>query len=165
MLAPVLAQKGDYPITDRSDWKERIYFGGGFGLSAGSGSTIISLSPLVGYMINSKLSAGVGVTYQYQKFSNTNFSTNLYGGSLFLRYNLIYHVFAYASYEFINYDTNPFIDGAPRETIGRLPLGLGISQPIGPHASFNILAAYDALYNDLKGPYNSPWVFTVFFSI
>ena len=157
-------QKGGALINERSSFKDRIYFGGGFGLSARSGSTAISLSPIVGYMINSRLSAGVGVSYQFIKFNNVNVSNNLYGGSTFLRMNLIGQIFAYASYEFVNYDTNPFIDGSPRSTTSRLPLGAGLSQPLGEKASLNMIAAYDVLY-DQSGPYNTPWVFSVFFSM
>ena len=158
------AQKGGYTIDKESNWKERMYFGGGMGLSAGQGYTMISLSPIVGYMINNRLSGGVGVTYQYYK--SGDFTDNRWGGQLFMRMNVIKQVFAYASYEFMNYGTYT-ITGTegPRQTVSRLPLGLGISQPIGNRSSVNFLAAYDVLYDDQLGAYSSPWIFTVYFSI
>lgn len=156
----VFAQKGELAIDNESNWQDRIYFGGGMGLSGGSGYTMISLSPIVGYMINSRLSGGVGVTYQYYKFDD--FSDNRWGGQVFLRMNVIRQIFLYGSYEFINYSTGFTFDG-PRATVSRLPLGVGISQPIGNRSSINMIAAYDVLWD--SNVYASPWVFSVFFSL
>jgi hypothetical protein len=156
------AQKGELAIDKESNWQDRIYFGGGMGLSGGSGYTMISLSPIVGYMISDRLSGGIGATYQYYKFDD--FSDNRWGGQVFLRMNVINPIFLYGSYEFINYSTGPTLDG-PRETVSRLPLGVGISQPIGRRSSINMIAAYDVLWDDQLRVYNSPWVFSVFFSL
>ncbi|RLD23884.1 MAG: hypothetical protein DRI71_04175 [Bacteroidetes bacterium] len=156
------AQKGEYVVDQESNWQDRIYFGGGMGLSGGSGYTMISLSPIVGYMISNRLSGGVGITYQYYK--SGDFSDNRYGGQLFMRMNVIKQIFAYGSYEFINYSTGFTLDG-PRETVARLPLGIGMSQPLGNRSSINFLAAYDVLWDDQLRVYNSPWVFSVFFSL
>ena len=154
------AQKGDYVIDQKSSWQDRIYFGGGFGLSGGSNGGSVSLSPIVGYMITSRLSGGVGVTYQYYKFGD--FSDNRYGGQVFLRMNTFRNIFLYSSYEFINYSTGFNFEG-PRRTVSRLPLGVGMSQPIGRRSSVNFLAAYDVLWDETA--YSTPWIFSVFFSI
>lgn len=159
------AQKGDYVMPEQSSFVDRLYFGGGFGLSGGIYGTSISLSPIVGYMINSRLSVGVGVTYQYYKNNQPppyDYTDNRWGGQVFTRVNLFRQIFAYGEYSFLNYaylgDTND------RRVVERLPVGLGFSQPIGPRSSLNMLAAYDLIY--LKnGPYASPWVFSIFFSI
>ena len=160
-----MAQKGSFQPDSNSGWQDRLYFGGGFGLSGGSWGTSIRLSPIVGYMITSRVSAGVGATYEYYKYNNyygSDFSDNRWGGMLFTRVNLIKQIFAYGEYSFMNYTFNPSTE--ERRTIDRLPLGLGLSQPIGNRSSINFLAAYDMLY-DLDGPYGSPWVFTVYFSL
>jgi hypothetical protein len=154
------AQKGELAIDNESNWQDRIYFGGGMGLSGGSGYTMISLSPIVGYMISNRLSGGIGVTYQYYK--SGDFSDNRYGGQVFLRMNVISPIFLYGSYEFINYATGFTLDG-PRATASRLPLGVGISQPIGRRSSINMIAAYDVIHD--PNVYASPWVFSVFFSL
>jgi len=155
-------QMGTSTIDSNSGWQDRLYFGGGMGLSGGSGYTMVSLSPIVGYMINNRLSGGIGVTYQYYK--SGDFSDNRYGGQLFMRMNLIKQIFLYGSYEFINYSTGFTLDG-PRETVARLPLGLGMSQPIGNRSSINFIAAYDVIWDDQLRAYNSPWVFSVYFSL
>jgi outer membrane protein assembly factor BamA len=158
------AQKGSTVINKESNWQDRIYFGGGFGLQGGSWGTSISLSPIVGYMVNSRLSVGVGATYQYYKYKDSfyDYSDNRYGGQVFARVNLIKQIFAYGHYSFLNYSFNG--NENDRRTVYRLPLGLGMSQPIGSRSSLNFLAAYDVLYEN-NGPYASPWVFSIFFSI
>ena len=159
-----LAQKGELAIDNESNWQDRIYYGGGMGLSGGSGFTMISISPIVGYMISSRLSGGIGATYQYYK--SGDFSDNRWGGQVFMRMNVINPIFLYGSYEFINYTTfnsNGF--EGPRDTVSRLPLGVGISQSIGNRSSINMIAAYDVLWDEQLRVYNSPWVFSVFFSL
>lgn len=153
-------QKGGAVVNKESNWQDRIYLGGGFGLSGGSNGGMISLSPMVGYMISSRLSGGVGATYQYYK--SGDFDDNRYGGNVFLRMNAIKQIFLYSSYEFYNYSTGYDFEG-PRRTVTRLPLGIGISQPMGSRSSVNFLAAYDVLYDDTA--YASPWIFSIFFSI
>lgn len=158
------AQKGEVEITDKSNFMDRVYVGGGFGLSGGTWGTSVSLSPIVGYMVTSRFSVGVGATYQFYKYKDAyfDFQDNRYGGSVFARMNLFKQVFAYGEYSFLNLSING--DPSNRTTIDRLPLGLGLSQPLGQRSSFNIIAAYDMLY-EVNGPYASPWVFTFYFSI
>ena len=157
------AQKGEYIIDEQSDWQDRIYYGGGFGLSGGSNYFMVRLSPMVGYMVSSRVSVGVGVTYEYYK--QYELSDNRYGGSLFLRVNIIKQLFFYGSYQFINYAVYSRVSGfdGPRNTVGRLPLGLGISQPMGSRSSINFIIAYDVIHDPTV--YASPWVFSIFFSL
>ena len=159
-----LAQKGEYAVEQNSGWKDRIYFGGGMGLSGGSWGTSISLSPMVGYMVTSRVSVGVGATYQFYKYQDGfyDYSDHRYGGMFFGRVNLIRQIFAYGEYSFLNYSYNG--NENDRRTVSRLPLGLGLSQPLGRRGALNMIAAYDVLYAN-SGPYASPWVFSVFFSI
>lgn len=157
-------QMGTSMIDENSGWQDRLYFGGGMGLSGGQGYTMISLSPIVGYMISNRLSGGVGVTYQYYK--SGDFTDNRWGGQLFMRMNVIKQLFLYGSYEFMNYGTYTATGAeGPRNTVSRLPLGAGISQPIGKRSSLNFLAAYDVLWDEELGAYGSPWIFTVYFSL
>lgn len=157
-----IAQKGDYVVDEKSNFTDRIYLGGGMGLSGGTNGTSISLAPIVGYMVSSRLSVGVGARYEYYKNSFYNYTDNRYGGSVFARMNLVGQVFAYGEYSFLNYSVNG--DTNNRRTAYRLPLGLGFSQIIGPRSSFNVIAAYDMLY-ELNGPYGSPWVISFYFAL
>jgi hypothetical protein len=162
------AQKGMTPNSQNSNWQDKVFFGGGFGLSGGTWGTSISLSPIVGYRVTSRLSLGVGATYQYYKFKSPygtayDYSDNRYGGQVFASMMLIKQIFAYAEYSFLNYSYDG--DNNDRRNVDRFPLGLGIAQPIGPRSSLNLVAAYDVLWESNNGPYGSPWVFTVYFSI
>ncbi len=157
----LFAQKGDYIIDEQSNFMDRVYFGGGFGLSGGANSTVITVSPMVGYMVSSRFSVGVGATYQYFKFNN--FTDNQYGGLAFARLNLFKQVFGYAEYSFVN--QVDYRDGVNRITIDRLPIGLGFSQRMGPRSSFNVIAAYDMLHDANGRYYNSPWVISFFVAL
>ena len=160
-----MAQRGEYVPDQNSNWQDKLYYGGGFGLSGGSWGGSIRLSPVIGYMITNRVSAGVGVTYEYYKYNNyygQDFEDHRYGGMLFTRVNLFKQIFAYAEYSFMNYTYNPSTE--ERRSIDRMPLGLGLSQPLGKRSSVNFIAAYDVLYEN-AGPYASPWVFSVFFSL
>ena len=160
------AQKGEYIVDQESNWQDRIYFGGGFGLSGGSWGTSISLSPIVGYMVSNRVSVGMGVTYQYYKYQNGiyDYTDNRWGMQFFGRINLFKQIFAYGEYSFLNYSY--FGDTNDRRTASRLPLGLGLSQPIGPRSALNLVAAYDVLYDSQnQSVYGSPWVFLIYFSL
>lgn len=155
------AQK-DVDFDDNPSFKDRIFFGGGLGFSGSSQQTNITLSPIVGYMITQQWSAGVGVTYQYIKLKHYDISDNLWGGNVFTRYS-ISQFFAQAEYDYINFDSNLLDDLDNRDSATRLLLGGGISQPLGNRGAVNLLAMYDLTYNN-DGPYDSPWVFRVYFS-
>ena len=160
------AQKGGYTVDKESNWQDRMYFGGGFGLSGGSWGTSISLSPIVGYMVSNRVSVGIGATYQYYKYQNGiyDYTDNRWGMQFFGRVNLIKQIFAYAEYSFLNYSY--YGDTNDRRVANRLPLGLGISQPLGPRSALNLVAAYDVLYDSQdQSAYASPWVFTIYFSL
>src|SRR5262245_31300043 len=48
--------------------KEKLFFGGNFGLGFGSISTLINVSPQVGYRFNRHLAAGAGVNFIYSSY-------------------------------------------------------------------------------------------------
>lgn len=152
----------DYQNTGDPSFGDRIFFGGGLGFGAGTNSTSIQVNPIVGYMITPKLSAGVGVDYQYINYKNIDFEDNLWGFQVFSRYN-IKMFFAQAEYNALNY-TQLYFDGSEqRESVSRFLLGGGISQPLGRRGAINLAAMYDVLYEN-NGPFGSPWVFRIYFS-
>ena len=143
-------------------FRDRVFFGGGVGFNAGSGITSIQLNPIVGYMLSPRWAAGIGVEYQYVKYTNLDIDDNIWGGQLFTRYN-IRQFFLQAEYNFYNYTQYNFDGSESRETIDRVLLGGGISQPIGRSGAINFVALYDVLHEN-GGPFGSPWVFRIFFS-
>jgi len=164
----IVAQKY---VDEDSGIMDRLYFGGNFGLQLGN-YTHIEASPIAGYMINEKLSAGVGVIYQYFRIRGTSqvgdYETNIYGGKLFGRYNFSQQFFGYTEYENINLDV--IFNTANGYELGRawVPaffIGGGYFQPIGNRAGFTVMALYNLLHNPVRSPYNSPLVLRVGFTI
>jgi len=164
--AQVMIEEGEKPSVF-----DRMYFGGGFSLSFGT-ITSVYVSPVVGYMINRSLSGGVGITYQFYKDDRFNYQTNTYGGKLFLRQNfnlLKLPLFLYAEYENLNFEFGRILPNDQiiytREWIPALFLGGGFFQPFGRRGGFSITAMYNVIYDDIRSPYNSPWVFRVGFTL
>lgn len=64
-------------------WK-KVQFGGGFGLSIGSGFTNISVAPSAIYNFNDLFAAGIGLQGSYIKVSDLDakYNSYIYGGSL-----------------------------------------------------------------------------------
>lgn len=151
-------------VGDGSNWQERLYFGGGFGLNSGVSNgiryTYFALNPIVGYMVTPKFSVGSGLSWQRYRYSDVNITIDQYGVSPFVRRNFN-QLFAYGEYNLFN---TPTVNTTTRKTFDRLLLGLGYSQPIGQRSSVNAMALYDVMYDNQERAFASPWVFRVFFS-
>ncbi|MBS7787851.1 hypothetical protein KIH23_11140 [Flavobacterium sp. CYK-55] len=72
--------------TPKSDFWDHVRFGGGFGISVGSGYTDILIAPSAVYNFNDYFSAGVGLQGSHVKFKN-EYTSNIYGGSLIGLFN------------------------------------------------------------------------------
>lgn len=155
-------------LESGSDWKDRVYVGGGLGLQFGD-ITNIQVSPVIGYRINDKLSAGIGITYIYYKIkfdSGQEFQTDIYGGSVFVRRNLNEQFFLQAEYESLNLEFFNRNDGSvTREWVPGLLLGGGYFMPLGRNAGFSATVLYNVIYDQLKSPYNSPLVLRIGFTV
>ena len=154
---------------------QRVYFGGNFSLQFGS-LTYIDVSPLAGYMITRNFSAGLGVTYRYLRYKdnyyNINYSSNIYGGRLFLRHNIsLFHLplFLYSEYEDLSVavPVNNSPDRLSREWIPSLFAGGGLFQPIGQRAGFTIMFLYNLIYDVQRTSYlyPQPYVIRVGFTL
>ena len=146
-------------------FKDRLYFGGGFGINGGSDSYgnryfFLGLYPMAGYMVNNQFSLGTSITYQYYSYPDFDQNLQQYGVSPFARYNFG-SIFLYSEYMMLN---SPTFISAKRTTFHRLLLGVGYSLPIGKHGSINAMGLYDVLWNRGDYAFASPWVFRVFFS-
>ena len=144
--------------------KERLYFGGNFGMQFGT-VTLIDVSPLVGVMITPRFSSGLGITYQY--FDDRRFfggETSSYGARVFSRYNVLPNIFAHAEFETINFDNYNFIsDSFQRIWSDALFLGGGYFAPFGKSGGANITILYNVLHDNLRSPYGEPYVIRVGF--
>ncbi|MBN3521724.1 hypothetical protein JYB62_17075 [Algoriphagus lutimaris] len=149
---------------DSIPFKDRLYFGGNFGMQFGS-VTLLDLSPLVGVMITPRFSSGLGVTYQY--FNDKRYiggETSSYGGRIFSRYNVLPNIFTQAEFESINFDNyNILQDRFERIWANSLFLGGGYFAPFGPRGGANFTFLYNVLHDNLRSPYGEPYVIRVGF--
>jgi hypothetical protein len=163
----VIAQRD---VDDGSDWKDRIYFGGGGGFNGGTSGGVkyisVSVSPVVGYMVAPKFSVGSGVSYQRTSYPDYNFNYVQYGIMPFARYNFN-ELFLTAEYNYINipvlYRNSSGYSSDSRVFRSRMLVGAGYSQSLGGRSRLNAVALYDVLYKANNG-FLSPWVFRVFFT-
>lgn len=159
------AQWGEEELSDKPEWKERIFTGGGFGASFGSSYDYVSVSPLIGYRITQKLAGGLQVQYRYTNYKGYySYSTNDFGLGPFLRYSLFGPIFLHAEYEYLNYQYLASANGEKfRKGFNSFLAGGGFFQPIGRRAGFYALALYNFSYKDTNtlSPYNSPLVLRV----
>ena len=143
---------------------DRLAPGGNFSLQFGT-ITYIEVSPMVGYRFTDKFTAGPGFTYRYFKIRNYS-ASSIYGPRAFARYVIGRQFFVQTEYEHLSVQ---FPTGDPQEPMVRewvpgLFVGGGLFQPIGERAGFMIGAFYNLNHDNLRSPYNSPWVFNAGFT-
>lgn len=131
--------------------KSRLQLGGDLGLSFGNQAGMVVVSPLVGYMITNRFSAGLGPNFEHY-WQKDVFKLTTLGGRVYSRYQLFNFLFAHAEYGIVNYKAS-FGGVSENAWVSRLPLGGGISQRIGGNTYANFMVLYDVLYNP-DSPYN-----------
>ena len=148
------SQQTTDPATPIIPLKDKIFFGGNFGLQFGTMS-IIEASPLIGYKITDKLAVGVGITYIYYrlKMDNSIFSTNVYGGRIFARYYILENIFAHAEYEVLNLERYDMVTN--RTNVESLFVGGGYRMKVGERSYFSIMALWN-LKDNYYSPYSNP---------
>lgn len=83
----VIAQYQQMPPT-RSPFWEKVQFGGGLGISFGSGYTDISVAPSAIYNVNQYLATGIGLQGSYVS-SKGYYDSGIYGASYLIYINPI----------------------------------------------------------------------------
>lgn len=163
------AQK-DVDFEDKPSFKDRTFFGGGLSMGGSNNTLFVSLSPMAGYMLTPKWSAGIGVNYTYANYRNIDQRDHQWGFLTFTRYNIWRQFFLQAQYDYTNFsrfvpvfDQAGVIYNKERDSYSRYLAGGGISQPLGARGAINIVGMYDLGYSN-RSPYDSPWVFQVYFS-
>lgn len=153
---------------EHAPWRDRIFIGGGGSLGGGRdfyGNKYFSfsVSPVIGYMLSPKVSAGASVTYQSINYSDLNVKYTQYGIMPFVRYNLE-KLFLMAEFDYLNIPRlNSSYDTIERLYTTRLLAGAGYAVPLGGRSKVNLIGMYDLAYK--RQYFMSPWVFRVFISI
>jgi hypothetical protein len=147
--------------------KERLFFGGSFGLQFGT-YTDIEVSPVIGLWLLPRLAMAVGPDYRFYK--DPDYSTDIYGGSAYMQFAVIQDInsviplgvhagiFLHAENELLSLQTSFWKDPpfkSERFYINTLLTGFGISQPVGRRSSLDMMILW-ALNVSQYNLYNNP---------
>ncbi|MFZ0473694.1 MAG: hypothetical protein WAL94_13850 [Bacteroidales bacterium] len=146
----------DRPLSkpdQRPPLRERLFFGGYFGLQFGD-YTNIEVSPTIGVWVLPRVAIAAGPSFQY--YATPYIETTIYGGTSYVQLMLLRDlnnilpvgihlgIYGQAEYEGQSLDNSyvSYISGSP-DSEGRMYsdaflLGAGISQPLGGRASINL---------------------------
>jgi len=136
---------------------DRLYIGGNVGLLFGS-TTLIELSPQVGYRLTDRFVPGIGFTYIYQKYKDYygyTYENSVYGGSVFAKYFFTEKFFSHVEFENLNVEyyyelyNQLVID---RKWVSSFYIGGGYSQPLGERGFAQIMILFE-LIQDPWYPY------------
>ncbi len=165
-------------VKTTESFKDRLFTGGNFGFNISSGLMYLEISPMLGYKINDKLSAGISGKYLYWGGIGDNSpfrSFNYYGGGVFSRYRLTESILATVEYELLNVeDLNPNSGGFGNRTLSNVLLvGAGYNSQIANNFNLQIYLLYDVIddpnspyrYNYLFGPNGIPIIYRIGFSL
>ncbi len=141
--------------------KERLFFGGNFGLSFSGGYSLINISPQIGYRFNEHIAAGGGVNYIHYGLNDfgTKYTQNYAGLEVFGRVYPIRQFFLQAQPELnyvwgkINYDNNQGTAKIPTQFVPSMLLGGGAAIPAG-RGAITISVMYDVVQNSLSPYYH-----------
>ncbi len=157
---------------EKSRFKDKLVFGGDFGLSFGT-TTYIKIAPVIGYKITPRLTAGLGPIYIYERYKYDRYiggtlQSSTYGGKVFASFTVlkgsesggvlpIGNLLIHAENEVVS--TQPLmlqvLQSYPyyhyyfgdRRVIDNLLLGFGLLQPVGGRFSVSIFILWDVTNN------------------
>jgi len=173
-------------VPPKDNFWRRMAVGGNVGFQFGT-VTGIMLSPEVRVRTVDQLYVGLGFTYQYFLYRDyywddvnknyLDFSSNVYGGRIYLRYylrsifsNWLGNIFAHAEYEYLayvepyHYDplgriydpyNNRLSPGNTTISYNSVLVGAGYSQPIGGRVFMDVILLFN-LNNSYYSPYSNP---------
>jgi hypothetical protein len=147
--------------------RERIFFGGNFGLQFGT-ITDIQVSPVVGLWVLPRIAVAVGPDYRFYKYKYDQ--TNIYGGKGYLQYVVIQDISSIIPIEihtgvFLHFENellslqSSFWKTTPITTerfyVNTVLAGGGISQQLGKRSSMNFMVLW-TLNDSGYGVYSNP---------
>lgn len=152
----------------KSEFWQKVQFGGGLGLSFGSNYTNISIAPGAIYNVNEYFAVGLGAQYSYidQKVrvlgsnQSLQYTSNLYGGSVIALFNPILAIQLSAEVEQLRVNTerkittNAIVENI-NDNFWNTALFLGAGYRIG---SVTIGARYNLLFDKNKNVYSEPFM-------
>ena len=140
----------------KKNFWEKVYVGGNVGFQFGT-VTFAEVSPLVGYQFTEKITAGIGVTYQYYRYKDRFYelTTNVYGARVFGRYFFTSYLFGHVEYEYLNLEAFDFYP-TRRVDVESVLVGGGYFQRFGMGNSGIYLMLLYNLTESAYTPYTNP---------
>jgi hypothetical protein len=159
-VSTVAQDYGTREPEDNPPVRQRLFFGGSFGLQFGT-VTNIEVSPLVGFWLLPRVAVGAGPSFQYYK--DPFGRTTIYGGRAMLQLKLVQDlnniiplglntgIFVTGEYEALSLEKSFFIatpGSEGRFYYGSFLAGAGLSQPTGKRSSMNITFLWSLTGNE-----------------
>lgn len=152
--------------------KEKLFYGGNFGLGFGSTQTSINISPQVGYRFNKYLAAGAGVNFVYASYKyewlgyRENYGVaglNIFGRVYPIPYILL-QLQPEANYVWGKVKYNGGAEDAiDSRIVPSLLGGAGAAIPMGQRGALLVMVQYDILQRYLN-PYGKKPFLTIGFN-
>jgi hypothetical protein len=167
LLSSISAVSGQQARKEKPPLRERVFFGGSFGLQFGT-ITDIQISPVIGLWVLPRVAVAAGPDFRFYKDPYNK--TNIYGGKGYVQLVVIQNINSFLpigantgiflhleddliSLESAVWKNPPF--SSDRFYLNTLLAGGGISQQIGRRSSLNIMflwALNESVYNIYSAP-------------
>lgn len=144
--------------SEENFWDD-VRFGGGLNVGFGNNFTTIAVSPSAIYDFNDNFSAGLSVSYLYNKNKINNTNANVYGASVIALQNVLDSFQLSAEFEELYININ---NSVSENSYWNPALYLGAAYRTG---GISLGLRYDILYNEDKSIYSSAVtpVFRIYF--
>lgn len=154
LLFHSLVSSGQITKSEAPPFRERLFFGGNFGLQFGS-LTDIEISPVVGYWVLPRIAVAVGPDYRYYSFYKNR--THIYGGKGYMELTLLRNInsvipigantdiIAHIEDQYLSLESEFFKDpphDSKRFYVNTVLAGGGLSQQIGKRSALNIIVLW-----------------------
>ena len=142
----------DTPARQKSDFWEQVQFGGGFGLSLGSGFTDVTIAPSGIYNLNHFVSIGAGLQGSFVSQKDL-FSSTIYGVNVITLFNPVEEVQISLEVEQVRVNNYFEMVGGPNKKVNFWNTGLFVG---GGYRMDNVTVGmrYNLLYNKDNNVYS-----------
>lgn len=140
----------------KNPFARRLFTGGNFGLQFGT-VTLIDVSPILGYRVSDRFSAGLGGVYTYVRVNTgtQSYSSSVFGPQAYAHFLVTEQFFAEANGRLLSVDVYRQVGhDYQREWVPLLYIGAGYRSEIGSNAWLNMAFMYDII-SDPRSPYSS----------
>jgi hypothetical protein len=168
---PVKPESKEKAPKEKLSFKDRLVFGGDLGLSVGT-YTYINVSPVIGYRLTDRFTAGVGIVYIYEHYRDFNLESSTYGGKILASFTVLRgsdiggkfgfgDIVLHAENEVVNVQPLLLDQSIPsyfygsRRWIDNLLVGGGLRQSLGGRFSVSIYILWDLTQNPYS-QYSNP---------